>query len=376
MRLPEGVVAWIYPRALFAGVIAGIVAVCYRLLELTLLAEGGFGGGDLLAFLQAAKLAATRGWNQIYLAQGAHPYFFSPPLVAWLAWPLTHFGGRVGALPAPFVEWTLMTVAALIAAWHLGAPGGRAARALWLLALFGSYPVAFALGEGQVIPLALFGLTVCWCLLDERPWLAGVALALALQLKPTVAGLAVPALLLAGGWRPVASWAVVTAACLVAYALVVGPAWPLQLLALTHAALAEPENGALAIGVVATVVAWIVTAAAVLLVAWRRDRELALAIGLPASLLVSPYIHSHDLMVGFIPFWVIQRRAGGWKAAACALPALVLGGAGRWEAIATWMLVPLFAIVWVALRESAASATPGSLAANSSSELSRRPSTV
>ena len=143
--------------------------------------------------------------------------FLSPPPAAWLLVPLTPFGAQ----PAYFV-WLFLSVAALAAAWWLGAPGSGLVRVLWLLGAAGWYPVLYSLSLGQPVVIVLLGVIACWRLAESgKPYVAGAALALSV-LKPQLT-IAVPlVLLVVGQWRITAGWAVTTAVLALASLLMIG----------------------------------------------------------------------------------------------------------------------------------------------------------
>jgi len=143
--------------------------------------------------------------------------FLSPPPAAWLIAPLTLVGPA-----AAFFVWLSLSVAALVVAWWLGAPGTGRARYLWLLGAIGWYPVLYSLSLGQPAMLVLLVVIACWRLAEaDRPYLAGVVLGLSV-LKPQLT-IAVPfVLLVAGRWRVTAGWAAMSGLLALASLLVVG----------------------------------------------------------------------------------------------------------------------------------------------------------
>jgi hypothetical protein len=164
-----------------------------------------------------ARIGLEQGWSHVYSLALQHqlfsqlrpgvPFgdgerFLSPPPAAWLVAPLTLVGPR-----AAFFTWLFLSVAALVAAWWLAAPGTGWARTLWLIGAGTWYPVLYSLSLGQPVLLVLFGVIACWRLAQSsRPYLAGAVLGLSV-LKPQIA-IAVPlVLLVAGHWRIAAGWA-------------------------------------------------------------------------------------------------------------------------------------------------------------------------
>ncbi len=141
--------------------------------------------------------------------------FLSPPPSAWLLVPLTLFGAAVTVY-----VWLVASVAALVAAWWVAAPGSTRARTLWLIAAFAWYPVQYSLSLAQPDLIVLLAAVACWKLAEQdRPYLAGAVLGVSV-LKPQLT-LALPLVLLAAGrWRIAASW-VVTVGALAALSLLV-----------------------------------------------------------------------------------------------------------------------------------------------------------
>jgi hypothetical protein len=143
--------------------------------------------------------------------------FLSPPPVAWLIAPLTLVGPA-----ASFFVWLALSLAALVVAWRLGAPGTRPTRYLWLLGAIAWYPVLYSLSLGQPAMLVLLVVIACWRLAEAgRPYLAGAVLGLSV-LKPQLT-IAVPfVMLLSGRWRITAGWAATSGVLAIASLLVIG----------------------------------------------------------------------------------------------------------------------------------------------------------
>lgn len=144
--------------------------------------------------------------------------FVSPPPSAWVLVPLTVFG----AAGVVYV-WLAASLAALIAAWWIAAPGSGQKRIVWLMALLAWYPVQYSLSLAQPDAIVLLAAVACWKLADRgRPYLAGVVLGVSV-LKPQLT-LAVPLVLLAAGrWRIAAAWAVTVGVLAAVSLLVIGP---------------------------------------------------------------------------------------------------------------------------------------------------------
>ena len=173
---------------------------------------------DLTLVYIGARIGLDHGWAHIYSLDLQHqvfaqlrpgvPFgegerFLSPPPAAWLLVPLTPAGPQ-----AAFFVWLALSVAALVAAWWLAAPGTGLARYLWLLGAIAWYPVLYSLSLGQPVVLVMLGVIACWRLAESgKPYLAGAVLGLSV-LKPQVA-IAIPLVLLAARrWRITAAWVV------------------------------------------------------------------------------------------------------------------------------------------------------------------------
>ncbi len=171
----------------------------------------------------AARIGILNGWSHVYSLALQHQYFaqlrpgvffndgqrfIAPPPLAWLTAPLTTLQPATA-----FYVWLALSIAALVAAWWIAAPGAGGERWIWLIAVFAWYPVLYALQYGQPAPLVLLAVVACWALAErDRNNLAGIVLALGTVLKPQLV-LAVPlVLLVAGRWRIFGAWAVTVAA--------------------------------------------------------------------------------------------------------------------------------------------------------------------
>ena len=176
---------------------------------------------DLTLVYIGARIGLEHGWSHIYSLDLQHqlftqlrpgaPFgdgerFLSPPPLAWLTVPLT-FIGSVGA----FYAWLVLSLAALVAAWWLAAPGAGVLRSLWLIGALAWYPVLYSLSLGQPAMIVLFAVAAAWRLAEaRRPYLAGAVLGLSV-VKPQLAFAVPVVLLVAGRWRIAAAWAVTAA---------------------------------------------------------------------------------------------------------------------------------------------------------------------
>ena len=173
---------------------------------------------DLTLAYIGARIGIEHGWTHLYSLNLQHqmfdqlrpsaPFndgerFISPPPSAWVLVPLTVLGAA-----ATVYIWLVASVAALVAAWWIAAPGTARSRALWLIAALAWYPVQYSLSLAQPDLIVLLAAVACWKLADKgRPYLAGAVLGVSV-LKPQLT-LALPlVLLVAGRWRIAAAWAV------------------------------------------------------------------------------------------------------------------------------------------------------------------------
>ncbi|MHB8614320.1 MAG: glycosyltransferase family 87 protein [Candidatus Dormibacteraceae bacterium] len=187
---------------------------------------------DLTLAYLGARIGIEHGWSHLYSLDLQHqvfaqlrpgaPFndgerFISPPPSAFVLVPLT----ILGAAGAVYV-WLGASLAALVAAWWIAAPGSGRARTLWLTAVLAWYPVQYSLSLAQPDAIVLFAAVASWKLADRgRPYLAGVVLGLSV-LKPQLT-LALPLVLLAAGrWRIAAAWVVTVGALAAVSLLVIG----------------------------------------------------------------------------------------------------------------------------------------------------------
>ena len=280
---------------------------------------------DFTFYYAAARIGIANGWGAIYdlsLQQGqldaigsrikiaALARYISPPPVAWLAAPLS-------GLPysTAYWIWSALLVAALVAAWHLAAPGHRPWKLAYLAAAIGWLPVIYGLQLGQPGIFVGLGVAACYALLRaQRPFVAGVALG-ALALKPQL-GFLVPAALLLGG-RTRAFWGSVAVLGLLAAAsaFALGPGGIAAYEARLSFAAGVPVNRELTL---ATLIPTLTATRAVqaLIAVWslllayrvrRRGHEWVFVPALVGGMLASPYLHLDDLVMFGLAGWLYLR---------------------------------------------------------------------
>lgn len=279
---------------------------------------------DFSYYYAGARIGLEHGWSHIYdltlqgrLFRQLHPgdvfdwrrYFISPPPVAWLVAPFS-------ALPLVPAFWTftgLSAVAFAVAGW-VAAPGRGLAR----LALFAVaacvYPVLIAIQTGQVTTLVAAACLFGWWLAGHgRKAAAGLALA-ALVLKPQVAILVVPCLLLAGERRLVAAWTVAAALLVVISLLSLGSGGLSQLESALRIEQGQPANlawtlaGLMGTGPLTTF-AQVACGLLALAAAWRQRASLELVIvaGIVGTILAAPYHNPSDFAILAPAAWLYVR---------------------------------------------------------------------
>jgi hypothetical protein len=278
---------------------------------------------DVLMYYAAAQVGLRQGWPAIYdqavfrsvsaaVAEivDLHRPFASTPLLAWIFVPLTAF-----TEPVAYAVWTLLSLAALILAWHITAPYTGLAKISLLLLALGLWPVLlnFYFGQPDMILIALVGGAWALCVKD-RPLAAGAALAVATFLKPQAMLFLPAALLAAGRYRAVAGW---IAGCVVLGAVTLIALGPSGLIAWWHTVrmvqgLPVDTEYTLAhltgTGPV-TYLLWAIQGATALTVAWwrRRELEVVFAAGLLGAVTTASYFHEADFSLLLPAAWLVLR---------------------------------------------------------------------
>ena len=298
---------------------------------------------DFYVYYLAAQLGRAHGWAAIYdpalflppvtAAVGKPLPYLNPPELAWLVTPLSFL-----AYPLAAWIWTGLLAAAFVFVWYLTAPGRRMVRLMYGLGAAVLLPVFVGVLFGQVSLIVVAAVALAWWLLSRgRPWLAGLALS-ALILKPQLAFL-VPLPLLVGGYgRVFLAWLVVSVPLAAITLLATGigvfqqMSRSLQTVSLVPGPIQSSLVRQLPLPLAALGIAAVLGASMFIL--WRcrgRDPSRPIAVGLIASVLVSPYVNFYDLSALVLAAWLILRS-----------------NPSRWQRVATLgMYVPLYgAPIW------------------------------
>lgn len=290
---------------------------------------------DFSNYYAGAQIGLHHGWSHIYdldLQRQAfyqlHPgndvfdwrvYFVSPPPVAWLIAPMT-------LMPLVPAFWTFAVISAIVfgAAGWLAVPGRGLGRVAMFLTAACVFPVLIAIQTGQITPLVAAGTVMGWWLAQGGfRVLAGVVLVV-LVLKPQVAILVAPAMLIAGERRLFATWLIGAAALTLIALNSLGGHGLDQLRTDLSLEQRQPANIAwtlaqlvgsgpvavgleLACGGIALLVAW-----------WLRKHRLELVVlaGILGSLLAAPYHNPSDFAVLAPAAWLYLRTsAPAWHRA-------------------------------------------------------------
>ncbi len=298
---------------------------------------------DFYVYYLAARLGRAYGWAAIYdpavflppvtAAVGKPLPYLNPPELAWLVTPLSF-------LPYPLAAWiwTGLLAAAFVLIWYLVAPGRSIVRLVHGLGAAVLLPVFVGVLFGQVSLVVVAAVALSWWLLSRgRPGLAGLALSV-LFLKPQIVFLVPLALLLAGYGRAVLSWLAVSMPLAIVTLLATGTTVFHQISQSLHLVRGIPgpiQSSLLRQLPLPVAIFGIVVVLGVSIVTLWRHRgngpSLPIAIGLIASVLVSPYVNFYDLSALVLAAWLILRT-----------------NPPRWQqAVTLGMYVPLYgAPIW------------------------------
>ena len=291
--------------------------------------------GSLVALSRVAFSDHDVGeiFRAVTAAVGKPLPYLNPPELAWLVTPLSF-------LPYPPAAWiwTGLLAVAFVLVWYLVAPGRSIVRLVHGLGAAVLLPVFVGVLFGQVSLLVVAAVAVSWWLLSRgRPWLAGVVLS-AIILKPQIAFLVPLALLLAGYGRVFVAWLAVSVPLAAVTLLATGTEVFHEMSRSLHAVSGVPGPiqssllRQLPLPVAAVGIALVLGVCVLIL--WRgrgSGPSRPIAVGLIASVLVSPYINFYDLSALVLAAWLVLRT-----------------NPPRWQQVVTLgMYVPLYgAPIW------------------------------
>ena len=282
---------------------------------------------DFFVYYRAAQIGQAHGWIAMYdpsvflpairdVLNRPLPYL-NPPQLAWLVIPLSW-------LPYSAAAWIWRGIlgSALVLTCFLAAPGKGRTRLLHGTAVALLLPVFISFAFGQVSLIITAALAMSWWLIrQDRPWLAGIVLALTI-LKPQAAFLVPLALLTAGYWQVFLSWLGASLMMAGVGLLAVGPSVFSK--AAESIAIAQGVPGPVQMSLerqfplplaLIAISAMLATAA---LVAWRtrsHGPSIPLAAGIVVSMLASPYMNFYDLSAVVLAGWlVLQTSPPRWQA--------------------------------------------------------------
>src|ERR1700737_909921 len=274
---------------------------------------------DFYVYYLAAQIGRGEGWAAMYdptvflppvtAAVGKPLPYLNPPELAWLVTPLSY-------LPYTLAGWiwTGLLVAALGLIWYLVAPGRGLVRVIHGVGAAALLPVFVGVLFGQASLIVVAAVAISWWLLSRgRPWLAGLALS-ALILKPQMAFLVPLALLVAGYGRVFLAWLAVSAPLAVITLLATGTAVFHQISQSLQTVRGVPgpiQSSLLRqLPVPVAVIAIALVLGAFGFILWRgrgRGPSCPIAVGLIASVLVTPYVNFYDLSALVLAAWLILR---------------------------------------------------------------------
>ena len=283
---------------------------------------------DFRIFYVAAQAGLQQGWLSIYdvsvlraLSTGfpaterfvdSRSAFINPPLFAWIVAPLTAL-----PLPVAYLVWTLVSLGALVLAWYLVAPYRGLAKVSLLLLALAVWPVmeSFYWGQPSLEIVAL--VAVSWFLTQRgRPVAAGVALALAVALKPNIVILVPLALLVSGRFRVFGAFAIASAVVGLAELAVLGQSGVATWLSAIQYVQSDAGHsfftmarlfgrGPVTYGVEALL------AALALFIAYRRGKnvDIVFAAGLIGSVASAFHLHQPDYSLLVLAAWLVLRTS-------------------------------------------------------------------
>lgn len=316
---------------------------------------------DFRLHVAAARIGLTHGWAHIYdiqlqraMSAGVGPIdsmhvFVSPPPAAWMVVPLAWV-----PIPAGYLIWTVISLAAFVAAAWLVCPGTRLVRLTLLLVSLGLWPVHYQFWLGQWTAATLALLALSWWMLERGRWVpAGLVLGLAFCLKPQDCLLLPLALLVSGRWRPLVSFGVTGGVIGLLSVVSLGSAGVATWLNDLGMVRADPFNAPLTYsylfgrGQLATGVELALATAALALAWHRRERlDLVFALGLVGTTASATYLHEDDIAILVLAAWVVLRTGPS-----VAQQVWLVAGIAAAQFIAIGLPIPmlLWQPVWIAL---------------------------
>jgi hypothetical protein len=334
---------------------------------------------DFTLWYAAARIGLDDGWAHLYdldrqqllIRQLQHiqvisplSVYISPPPLAWLAVPFT----LLPPVPA-YLLWTGLSIAALWAGWRLSAPAVER-RWLYALPLMAWFPVFAGLVLGQPVAFVIFAIALAvWLAGRGRAFAGGLVLSVAL-LKPQLALLVGPALLVGGELGLGLGW-LTGSAILVALSIgLVGIPGLERGLELVRGVQVYPYNSYLTLGYLVdplvrsgylspttrlaglnplTLGLQAAVALATLAIAYHHrghGPRALVPIGLIGSILVAPHLHQDDLAVLVLAAWLL---AGSNQGRLLRLWPLVVLAAGEAPQLITPVPLLLSLLVWLLL---------------------------
>jgi hypothetical protein len=346
-----------------AGAVTASLFAAYDLYQWAMAYAADKFHNDFTFYYAAARIGLAHGWSSIYdlslqqaeldaigsgikIAELAR--YISPPPVAWSALLLTPL-----PFPIAYWVWSALLLVALGLTWRLASPGTGPVRLIHLAAAVGWLPVIYALQLGQPGLFVALGVAACYALLQgERPFWAGIALG-ALALKPQLAFLVPPALLLSGRTRAFWGSVVVLGLLAGASAIALGSSGIAAYESRLSFAASVPVNRELTLAlltgnVAVTRVIQAAIALWALFLAYRlrgRGQEWILVSALLGGMLATPYLHLDDLVMLGLAAWLYLRtdRNPPWAWA------FLLGLVIAIEGVPIWGPLPLIVGELIAL---------------------------
>lgn len=248
--------------------------------------------------------------------------FVHPPQVAWILIPLARMDPRVGyAVFLAFLVACLLAAGVLLYRYVLPRQLGAPARTIVVGATVFSSVVGWAFWWGEWDTALLLAATAALVLAQRGKSLQSGLLLSLLLVKPNLVWLLPIVLIGARQWRMTLGFVIGGSAWIVSVGLILGfnnlGAWPAASAGVWEAVLASVSiTGTVAFIFSSQLVAFILTIIFALIAigaSWRYGKQLstqpdvAIAIGLAASLLTTPYIFEYDLTLLVLPLCVWAR---------------------------------------------------------------------